>query len=130
MELLGCYGVPLADSIGVITEDAAAAAATRFGGPVALRADVPGLLRTSDAGDVLSDLHGADEVRRGFRSLQETFGDRMAGVIVEPVVTGGVEVKISMLHEQVAGPLVLFGAGGADGDGLAARRPARSPHRI
>ena len=71
VELLGCYGVRLADSIGVITEDAAAAAAARFGGPVALRADVPGLLRTSDAGDVLTGLHGADEVRRGFRSLKE-----------------------------------------------------------
>ena len=82
VELLGCYGVPLADSIGVVTEDAAVAAAARFGGPVALRADVPGLLRTGDAGDVLTGLHGADEVRRGFRSLQQTFGDRLAGVIV------------------------------------------------
>ncbi|HJY68415.1 MAG TPA: GNAT family N-acetyltransferase, partial [Streptosporangiaceae bacterium] len=50
VELLGCYGVPLADSIGVIAEDAAVAAAARFGGPVALRADVPGLVRTSAAG--------------------------------------------------------------------------------
>ena len=74
MELLSCYGVPLADSIGVITEDAAAVAAARFGGPVALRADVPGLLRTSDARDVLTGLHGADEVRRGFRLLKEVFG--------------------------------------------------------
>ena len=131
VELLGCYGVPLADSTGVITEDAAAAAAARFGGPVALRADVPGLLRTSDAGDVLTGLHGADEVRRGFRSLQEIFGDRMAGVIVQPVVTGGVEVRISVLHEQVAGPLVTARArrrrrrcAGRPG------RPARAPDRL
>jgi len=124
VELLGCYGVPLADSIGVITEDAAAAAAARFGGPVALRADVPGLLRTSDAGDVLTGLRGADEVCRGFRSLQETFGRRLAGVIVQPVISGGVEVRISVLHEQVAGPLVLFGPGGAVGD-VPADRAAR-----
>jgi acyl-CoA synthetase (NDP forming) len=127
VELLGCYGVPLADSIGVIAEDAAVAAAARFGGPVALRADVPGLLRTSAAGDVLTGLHGADEVRRGFRSLKETFGDRLAGVIVQPVVTGGVEVRISVLHEQVAGPLVLFGLGGAAGDGLADRAARLAP---
>ena len=76
VELLGCYGIPLADSIGVITEDAAIAAAARFGGPVALRADVPGLLRTSAAGDVLTGLHGADEVRHGFRALKEAFGGR------------------------------------------------------
>ena len=127
VELLGCYGVPLADSTGAITEDAAAAAAARFGGPVALRADVPGLLRTSDAGDVLTGLHGADEVRRGFCSLKETFGRRLAGVIVQPVVTGGVEVAISVLHEQVAGPLVLFGLGGADGDVLADRAARLAP---
>jgi acyl-CoA synthetase (NDP forming) len=127
VELLGCYGVPLADSIGVITEDAAIAAAARFGGPVALRADVPGLLRTSDAGDVLTGLHGADEVRRGFGSLKEIFGRRLAGVIVQPVVTGGVEVRISVLHELVAGPLVLFGLGGADGDVLADRAARLAP---
>ena len=116
VELLGCYGVSLADSTAVTTEEAAAAAAERFGGPVALRADVPGLLRTSDARDVLTGLHGPDEVRRGFRLLQQVFGSRLAGVIVQPVVTGGVEVMISVLHEQVAGPLVLFGAGGAADD--------------
>ena len=124
VELLGCYGVPLADSTAVTTEKAAAAAAERFGGPVALRADVPGLLRTSDARDVLTGLHGPDEVRRGFRLLQEVFGSRLAGVIVQPVVTGGVEVMISVLQEQVAGPLVLFGASGA-ADAVQADRAAR-----
>jgi acyl-CoA synthetase (NDP forming) len=126
-ELLGCYGVRMADSIRVTTEDAAAAAAARFGGPVTLRADVPGLLRTSDARDILTELHGADEVRRGFRLLQEIFGRRLAGVIVQPVVTGGVEVTISVLHERVAGPLVLFGLGGAAGDGLADRAARLAP---
>ena len=126
-ELLGCYGVPLADSIVVATDGMAIAAAARFGGPVALRADVPGLLRTSDARDVLTGLHGADEVRRGFGLLQEVFGGRLAGVIVQPVVTGGVEVAISMLHEQVAGPLVLFGPGGPAGDVLADRAARLAP---
>ena len=121
VELLSCYGVPLADSIGVTTDEAAIAAAARFGGAVALRADVPGLVRTSDAGDVLTGLHGADEVRHGFRSLKSTFGARMAGVIVQPMVTGGIEVTISLLHEQVAGPLVLLGPGGADQADRAAR---------
>ena len=118
-ELLACYGVALADSIGVVTEDAAVAAAARFGGPVALRADVPGLVRARGAGALLIDLHGADEIRRGFGSLSEAFGHRLAGVIVKPMVTGGVEVMISMLQEEAAGPLVLFGP--------AARPPMRWP---
>ena len=127
VELLRCYGVPLADSIGVVTEDAAVAAAARFGGPVALRADVPGLVRARGAGALLIDLSGADEVRYGFRSLSEAFGDRLAGVIVKPMVTGGVEVMISVLQEEAAGPLVLFGAGGAAADALADRVARLAP---
>ena len=127
VELLGCYGVPLADSIGVVSEDAAVEAATRFGGPVALRADVPGLVRARGAGALLIDLHGADEVRRGFRSLREAFGNRLTGVIVKPMVDGGTEVMVSMLHEVVAGPLVLFGAGGAAADALADRAARLAP---
>jgi acyl-CoA synthetase (NDP forming) len=113
VELLGCYGVPLVDCMTVTTEDTAIAAAARFGGPVALKADVPGLVRRRDASAVLLDLQDADEVRRGFRSLRETFGDRLAAVIVQPMITGGVKVMISVLQEQMVGPLVLFGLGGA-----------------
>ena len=127
IELLGCYGVRLADNIAVTTEDGATAAAARFGGPVALKADVPGLVRRSDARAVMLDLHGAEEVRRGFRSLRETFGDRLADVIVQPMITGGVKVKINVLEEQVFGPLVLFGLAGATADVLADRAARLAP---
>ncbi|HYB14043.1 MAG TPA: acetate--CoA ligase family protein, partial [Streptosporangiaceae bacterium] len=113
-ELLGCYGVPLASSIAVTTEETAAAAAARIGGPVMLTAEVPSLARNSDAGIVLPDLHSAEDVRRAFCSLQETFGDRLAAVIVQPM-TGGTEVTISVLQEQMFGPLVLIGPGQAPG---------------
>jgi hypothetical protein len=126
-ELLGCYGVPLVDRIAVATEEAAIAAAARFGGPVALKADMPGLMRRRDAGAVLLDLQGADEVRRGFRSLRETFGGRLAGTIVQPMVTGGVKVMISVLQEQMVGPIVLFGLGGAAAYALADRAARLAP---
>jgi len=115
MELLGCYGVPLLDSVTASTEEDAVAAADRFGTPVALRADVPGRVRGSRASAARLDLHGADEVRRGFGSLREAFGDRMAGVIVQPMLPGGVEVSIAVLEEKVFGPLVLFGTDGSAG---------------
>ncbi|MGP0027233.1 MAG: GNAT family N-acetyltransferase [Streptosporangiaceae bacterium] len=126
-ELLGCYGVPLADRVAVTTQDAAVAAAARFAAPVALKADVPGLVRRRDASAVLLNLQGADEVRRGFRSLRETFGDRLAAVIVQPMITGGVEVMISVLQEQMFGPLVLFGLGGAAAYVLADRAARLAP---
>ena len=123
--LLSCYGVTLVDSTAVTSEEDAVAAAGGFGGPVALKADVPDLVvRRSGAGAVLLDLHGADEVRRGYRSLRETFGDRMARVIVQPMITGGVEVKITVFEEQLFGPLVLFGLN-ADAAAVLADRAAR-----
>jgi acyl-CoA synthetase (NDP forming)/GNAT superfamily N-acetyltransferase len=125
VKLLSCYGMTLVDSIAAAAEEDVVAAAARFGAPVALKADVPDLVvRRSGAGAVLLYLHGADEVRRGYRSLRETFGDRMAGVVVQPMITGGVEVKISVLEEQVFGPLVLFGLAGAASD-VPADRVAR-----
>jgi acyl-CoA synthetase (NDP forming) len=125
--LLGCYGVPLADSIAVYTADAAAVAAARWGGPVALKADVPDLVvRRKGAGAVLLDLHGADEVRRGFGSLQEAFAGRLTRVIVQPMITGGVEVKITVLEEQLFGPVVLFGLAGP-ADVLAGRAARLAP---
>jgi len=127
-ELFGCYRVPLADSTRVISEDAAVAAAARFGVPVALKADVPGLVRRRVANAVLLDLEDADQVRHGFRSLREAFGDRLAAVIVQPMITGGVKARISVLHEQVFGPLVLFGLGAdMSADGLADRAARLAP---
>ncbi len=126
-ELLGSYGIALASYAGAATEDAAVTAAARFGLPVALRADIPGLVRKREAGAVLTGLHDADEVRRGFRSLQERFGHRLAGVIVQPMVTGGVELKVSVVQEQVVGPLVLLGLSGATGQGLADRAARLAP---
>ena len=43
------------------------------------------------------------------------------------MITGGVEVKISVLQEQVVGPLVLFGLGGAAADVLADRAARLAP---
>ena len=43
------------------------------------------------------------------------------------MITGGVEVKISVLEEQVFGPLVLFGLAGATADVLADRAARLAP---
>ena len=40
------------------------------------------------------DLHGAHEVRGAMRRLQDRFAGRMAGVLVEPMITGGTETAI------------------------------------
>jgi len=75
-------------------------------------------------GAVELDLHGADEVRAAMGRLQARFAGRMSGVLVEPMVTGGIETLAGVVQEPVFGPVVVFGLGGiATGvlDGHAAR---------
>jgi acyl-CoA synthetase (NDP forming) len=81
-----------------------------------VKADVPGLVHKSDAGAVQLELHGAEEVRAGYRALVERFGTRMAAAIIQPMVTGGTEVTVGVTQEPVFGPLIVFGLGGVATD--------------
>ncbi len=126
-ELLACYGITQVSTRPVTSEEAAVSAAAQLGGPVVLKADVPGLVHKTDAGAVQFDLHGPDEVRAGYRALAERFGPRMTAAVIQPMVTGGTEVIIGVVQEPVFGPLVVFGLGGVATDVLADRAARLTP---
>jgi acyl-CoA synthetase (NDP forming)/GNAT superfamily N-acetyltransferase len=111
-ELLRCYGIPLAETRMAADSGAAARAAAELGCPVVIKADVPGLLHKSDAGAVRLDLRSPDDVRRAFEDLAGKFAGRLTGVLVQPMITGGVEVIVGVVQEPVFGPVVVFGLGG------------------
>ncbi len=111
-QLLRCYGLPMAPSRLAATADEAAIAAVDLGGHVAVKANVPGLVHKTDAGAVLLDLRGPDEVRQAFADLAQRFGSKLAGVVIQPMVSGGTETIIGVVQEPVFGPLVVFGLGG------------------
>ena len=90
----------------------------RLGGHVVIKADVPGLLHKSAVGAVERDLRGAGEVRAAMGRLQARFAGRMAGVLVEPMITGGIETIVGVVQEPVFGPVVVFGLGGVATDVL------------
>jgi len=77
-----------------------------------IKADVPGLLHKTAAGAVELDLHGAGEVRAAMRRLQDRFAGRLPGVLVEPMIAGGVETIVGVVQEPAFGPVVVFGLGG------------------
>ena len=111
-ELLRCYGIPLVDTRVAGDADAAASAVAELGCPVAMKADVPGVLHKSDAGAVRLDVRSPGEARRTFGEFAARFAGRLTGVLVQPMVTGGVEVIMGVVQEPVFGPLVVFGLGG------------------
>ena len=117
-DLLRCYGIPMVEFRRAGDADAAIEAAARLGGHVVIKADVPGLLHKTAAGAVELDLHGADEVRAAMSRLQARFAGRLSGVLVEPMITGGVETIVGVVQEPVFGPVVVFGLGGVATDVL------------
>ena len=110
--LLRCYGIPMVEFRRAGDADTAVDAAAHLGGHVVIKADVPGLLHKTAAGAVELDLRGADEVRAALSRLQARFAGRLSGVLVEPMITGGVETIVGVVQEPVFGPVVVFGLGG------------------
>jgi acyl-CoA synthetase (NDP forming)/GNAT superfamily N-acetyltransferase len=116
--LMRCYGIPMVEFRRADDADAAVEVAAALGGHVVLKADVPGLLHKSTAGAVELDLHGDGEVRAAMGRLQARFAGRLSGVLVEPMITGGLETIIGVVQEPVFGPVVVFGLGGVATDVL------------
>ena len=126
-DLLRCYGIPMVEFRRAGDVDTAIRAAAVLGGHVVIKADVPGLLHKTDAGAVELDLRGADQVRAAMRRLQERFGGRMTGVLVEPMITGGTETIAGIVQEPVFGPVVVFGLGGIATEALGDRAARLAP---
>jgi acyl-CoA synthetase (NDP forming) len=117
-DLLACYQVPIVPTKLILGEAEAVDAAAGLGGPVVLKAEAAGLIHKTEAGAVKLSLHGEAEVRTAYQELAATFGSRLTGVLVEPMLSGGVEVLIGVVQEPVFGPLVVFGLGGVATDVL------------
>jgi acetyl coenzyme A synthetase (ADP forming)-like protein len=115
VELLACYGLPLARTRVVRSAREAAAAAEKLGGPVALKAVASGLLHKSDAGGVRLDLDGAGAVRTAAHDIRTAVaraGHHAEGYIVQPMAAPGVELLVGVVNDDSFGPVIACGAGG------------------
>ena len=77
-----------------------------------LKTEAEGLVHRTGAGGVKVDLRTPQEVAEGYRMLVADSGLRQRRVLVQPMLAGGVEVRIGVAQEPVFGPLVVFGSGG------------------
>ncbi len=96
--------------------DEAVAAADRLGYPVVLKASSPELPHKTELGLVRLDLRGDEEVRRAYDDVSAA-AERAApgaveGVLVQPLVRGGVEAIVGLSDDPHLGRLVMLGLGG------------------
>ena len=117
LQQLAAAGLPVVPSATASTAEEAAQAAQRIGFPVVVKLSSPDITHKSDVGGVRLNLGDADAVRAAFASIVEQAARaepqaRIDGVVVAPMVKGGVECILGVQSDPVFGPVVMVGLGG------------------
>lgn len=110
VELLGCYGIDIADFRVVRHADDAVAAAVELGWPVVVKSTNPQLRHRGDLLGVRLELHTADAVRAAYRDMREVSGEDE--VYVQRMVPRGHSAVIALVDDPSFGTLVSFGLSG------------------
>jgi acyl-CoA synthetase (NDP forming) len=115
--LIAQAGVPVLPEETCASVEAAIAAADRLGYPVVMKILSDDIPHKTEVGGVMLHLADAEGVRAGFATLMQRAraarpDARLDGVLVAPMMRGGVETIIGTLCDPVFGPMVMFGLGG------------------
>ena len=116
-QVLGAAGLPVLRELLCADEEAAAAAARELGFPLVAKIASPDILHKTEIGGVLLNLQDEAAVRQAFVTLMERARNampqaRLDGVLLAPMVRGGVETILGVQVDPIFGPMVMFGAGG------------------
>lgn len=122
-DLLTAYGIPTVPSRLACTPAEAVAHAEALGYPVALKIVAPTLPHKSDVGGVLLNLGDAAAVAAGMETILRQVAQaapqaELRGVQVQPMIAAGQDVIIGVARDPQFGPLVMFGSGGVEVEGL------------
>jgi acetyl coenzyme A synthetase (ADP forming)-like protein len=117
--LMRSVGINMASARMAKNADEAVAAAHAIGFPVVLKAIGPMLLHKTEHHAVRLNLDDESAVRHTALDFEERFRGELTGLLVQQMVTGGVEMLVGALHDPTFGPLVVCGSGGVLVDLLA-----------
>ncbi|HEY5610117.1 MAG TPA: GNAT family N-acetyltransferase [Thermoanaerobaculia bacterium] len=110
--LLAAAGIRSAETRFAATLDEAEAAAVGIGFPVALKATGATILHKSDVGGVKLSLEDCEAVRAAYQDFEARLGPSMSGVIVQQMISGGVELMVGAVRQPTFGHVLVYGAGG------------------
>ena len=114
--LLAAYGIAVPKERVTSSASEAAKAAKKIGYPVVMKIVSPDILHKSDLGLVAVGVPDEDDARRTYKRLVATAKEAMPkasidGVLVAEMVRG-VETVVGIAHDDLFGPVVMFGLGG------------------
>lgn len=121
--ILAIYGIRTPDTRLATSPEQAVEMAQQVGLPVALKIASPDIPHKSDVNGVLLNLHDLSAVQQGFVQVIENARQarpdaRIDGVYVQAMTSGGQDLIIGAVQDQQFGPLVMFGSGGTEVEGL------------
>ena len=115
--LLQSFGVTTAAAKLATTADEAVAAAQALGYPVVLKIESPDILHKTEAKGIALNLGDEAAVRSDFAALtanakQYKADARIAGILVQAMAKGDVELVIGLKRDPTFGAVVMVGLGG------------------
>jgi acetyltransferase len=121
----------LLDSIGIqnapvrlaTTREEAGKLSLELGFPLVAKISSPDILHKSDVGGVLLDLHSTADAQEAFdllisRAKEKNPSARVNGITLQRQIPPGQEVILGIARDPKFGPMVMFGAGGIDVEGM------------
>ncbi|MFO0804311.1 MAG: acetate--CoA ligase family protein [Gemmataceae bacterium] len=115
--VLQSLGLPVVPTVVARTPDEAVCAAVNLGLPVTLKVSSRLLVHKSDVGGVKLNLKTVEEVRKAAGDIvaaiaSEHGPEAMDGLVVQPMLGGGIELAAGVVRDPAFGPLIGFGLGG------------------
>jgi acetyltransferase len=122
-QILDCYAIPVNPIHLTQDPEQAIACCRQIGFPVALKIASPDIPHKSDVGGVLLNIEDPATLRAGWNSLKERIatahpGARIQGIYIQRMIPIGQEVIVGTIQDAQFGPLVMFGSGGVEVEGL------------
>ena len=116
-QVLAEYGVPVTRDVLCRSAAEAVHAGAAIGYPVVLKVSSPAAAHKSDLGLLRVGVSGPSQVRATYGELQRAAESALPegtveGVLVCPMVTGGVETILGVTTDDLFGPTLMFGIGG------------------
>ena len=122
-DLLANYGIPTAPMKLAQDETEATMIADKLGYPVVMKIASPDILHKSDIGGVVLNIQGAESLRSAYAQIMERAKSAepdatIDGVHIQRQIPDGQEVIVGMVRDPQFGPLMMFGSGGVEVEGL------------
>ena len=98
----------------------ASSIADQLGYPLAMKLAADDLSHKSDVGGILLNLQSRKSVEQGYQTLMAKGRglSGVKGVYLQRMAKNGQEVIVGAVRDAVFGPMLLFGSGGVDVEGL------------